>query len=225
MSKPPSVLTREAGTSTPAGTPTRRRPSTSHILIALAVILAFGFNYLALQNRDATTLVAVADTDLLAGGVLATSHVRLAEVNADFAGIDGLIAETDLPGFAGWILIRSIKEGDVIDKTSMVEPATFTGMRVMSVPVEPEHAAGGTLTSGDRVDVISVSEGEATFIATDVEVVDSADTESSTFAGAGSYYVILAVEADQALALALAVEEGSVEIVRATGAAPIGEGS
>ena len=42
----------------------RYRPSLPHIAIALAAVLAFALNYLALQSRDATTLVAIADSSI-----------------------------------------------------------------------------------------------------------------------------------------------------------------
>ena len=40
-----------------------------------------------------------------------------------------------------------------------------------------------------------------------------------------SYHVVVSVEADQALALAEALDSGSVEIVRSTGSETIEEGS
>lgn len=223
MSATPSLITREAGTS--AATVGRRRPSLSHILIAIAVILAFGLNYLALQDRGATRLVAVADRDLLAGAALSASDLRLTEIPADFGGLEAMVTAEEVSAHSGWIVTRSIPAGTVLDRASLAEPATFGGMRVMSIPVNAEHAAGAGITIGDRVDVIAVVDEVASFIATDLEVMDVPDISKSAFSGSGGYYVVVAVDGEQALLLASAISSGSLEVVRSTGAAPIREES
>ena len=82
MASGPSVISREAGTSSPPAKPVRRRPSLSHILIAVTVILAFGLNYLALQNRDAEILVAVAAEPIAEGSVLTAEVVTFVPLAA-----------------------------------------------------------------------------------------------------------------------------------------------
>lgn len=217
----PSTLTREAGTSARASRQVRRRPSASHILIAVAVILAFGLNYLALQDRDATVQVAVAVAPLTAGAVFTASNARLVDISSDFEGLDGLVLAEELGGLEGWIVGRAIGAGGLIDKGSVVEPGSHEGLRVMSIPIGVEHAVGAALSAGDRADVISVVDGEAAFVATDLEVIGAADLEGGRLSAAGSYYVIVAVEADQALAIATAIDHGSVEVIRSTGASAV----
>jgi hypothetical protein len=221
LATPPSTLAREAGTSARAVRRVRRRPSGSHILIALAVVLAFGLNYLALQDRDATVQVAVAAVPLPEGAVFAASDARLVEIPADFEGLDNLVLADDLSAFQGRIVGRAVGAGDLIDAAALVEPGSHDGLRVMSIPVGIEHAAGAGVEAGDRVDVISVAEGVPQFVATDLEVVGVADLEAGRLSAAGSYFVIVAVEADEALAIAAAINQGSVEIIRSTGAHPI----
>ncbi|MCH8984875.1 MAG: hypothetical protein IH943_12410 [Acidobacteria bacterium] len=225
MATTPSTITREAGTSTPAVRPGRKRPSLSHILIALAVVLAFGLNFLALQSRDAAVLVAVADTDLTEGSVLTSDALRLVEVPADLQGLEGLLTESELAGVEGWIVGRSIPAGDLIDEASLIAPASHVGLRLMSIPIAAEHAAGASITIGDRVDVISVIDGEARFVATALEVANVADTDQGSLSGGGGYFVVVAVDSAQALALASAIDDGSMEVVRSTGAEPLGEES
>jgi Flp pilus assembly protein CpaB len=91
----------------------------------------------------------------------------------------------------------------------------------MSLPVPVEHAAGGSLSAGDRVDVISVSDGSAGFIATDLEVISVASGDSASIGSITAHHVTVAVEAEQALRLAEALDSGSIEIVRSTGASDI----
>ena len=225
MSHKPSVISREAGTSQPARRPARRRLTVSHYLIAAVVVLAFVLNLVALQDRSATTLVAVADGPISAGSTFTADLVRLVPVASDFEGLPSMISDTRLAAVGGWVVQRSIPDGGLLDNSMLVAPGAPSGLRVMSVPVALNHAAGGTLGPGDRVDVISVTDRVAGFVAVDVEVVGVSDVSGGSFGSIGSYYIVLAVDAGQALRLAEAIDAGSVEVVRSTGAARIEEGS
>lgn len=224
MSSAPSILTREAGTSTATMKKPRKRPALAHILIALAVILAFGLNYLALQSRDATTLVAVADAELLPGSAIDSSVFRLEEVDAGLPGIDGLIVEADMEAISGWIVQHPVSAGSLVPMSSLVPPASGAGLRLMSIPVTSEHAAGASIVAGDQIDVISVVDGVPGFVAEALEVISVADADQGALAVGAGYHVVVAVEPDQALALAAAIDSGSLELVRATGAAVMGSG-
>lgn len=224
MATSPSVRSREAGTSAPIIRSVRRRPSLSHILIALAAVLAFGFNYLALQNRDASTMVAVATAPIAEGTPFAADLVRYVPLPSDFEGITHLIAEPDLAGLDGWIVSRSVAEGELVDRAIVIRPGANNGLRTMSIPVPIEHAAGATLVIGDRVDVISMVDEVPTFVALDLEVVSIAETSEGGLSGVGPYHVVVAVTSEEALALARAIDDGSIEIIRSTGAgSPTGD--
>ncbi len=93
----------------------------------------------------------------------------------------------------------------------------------MSIPVPSEHAAGATLVAGDRVDVISMVGEQPQFVASDLEVVSIADTTQDGLSGISPYHVVVAVSPEEALALARAISEGSLEILRATGARALDE--
>jgi Flp pilus assembly protein CpaB len=218
----PSVLAREAGTSAPATRSARYRPSLSHMAIALAAVLAFALNYLALQSRDATTLVAIADRSIAGGSPLDSDSIRLVPLPADFEGIDQLVGESDLEHLEGWIVGDSVREGELIHRSLVIRPGAGDGLRTMSIPVPAEHAAGATLVVGDRVDVISIIGDEPVFVATDLEVVSIADTTQAGLAGGGPYHVVVGVSRDQALALARAIADGSLEVLRSTGADVLG---
>ena len=74
----------------------------------------------------------------------------------------------------------------------------------MSIPVAIEHAAGARIVVGDRVDVITVVDGVARFVATDLAVIAHADTETGGLS-TRAYHLTVAVDDDQALALAEAI--------------------
>lgn len=217
----PSIDTREAGTSKPARRRSGRRPSATHVLIAIVVILAFVLNLLVLQDRSATTLVAIADEPLVVGSILEPGSIRLVPVDASFAGLEPLVDDEELSRYAGWVLAQSVPVGGLVASDDLVPPESATGLRTMSLPVPLEHAAGGTLVPGDLVDVISVDDGTARFIATGLEVIAISDDGSGSIGSVASHHIVVAVDAAEALRLAEALEAGSMELVRSTGAAAI----
>jgi Flp pilus assembly protein CpaB len=187
-------------------------------------VLAFGLNYLALQNRDATSLVAVAAVPIAEGSPFDSEKVRLAPLPADFEGLRHLLTEEDVAGLDGWIVGRSLAEGEPIGRSDLLRPGGGGGLRTMSIPVSVEHAAGATIVVGDRVDVISIVGEAPTFVATDLEVVSIGEAAQTGLTASGPYHVVVAVNPDQALSLARAIAEGSLEVLRATGAPAIDRG-
>ena len=208
---------REAGSSSVGPIRTRRRLSLTHVLIALAAILAFVLNLLVLADRDGTVLVTVADRSLIAGSTISSADLRLVPIRHDFEGLDSLVTEADIEGVDGWVLQRGVTEGGIVDFAALAAPDQGSGLRSMSVPVAVEHAAGGLLVAGDRVDVVSVGDGSAEYVAIDLEVVSVAELSSGGIGGSAGYHVVVEVTAEEALHLAEAIEAGSVEIIRATG--------
>lgn len=224
MTSSPRTVTREAGTSKPAGRRIRRRLSGNHLLIAVVAVLAFSLNYLALQDRGDTTMVAVADRPLVAGSVVSTSDLRFVSVDSDFGAIDSMIPQSAAAGYDGWILQGAVAEGDLINPSALIEPGAPNGLRSMSIPIAVEHAAGGTLVAGDRIDVVSVVDGVARYVAVGIELLGVSEDEGGSLGGLSSYHLVVAVDSDQALALAEAIDAGSIEIIRSTGAnEPAGE--
>ena len=183
------------------------------------MILAFGLNYLALQNRDAQVLVAVAAESIAEGTLMTAEVVRFVPLAADFEAVGALFAKDELNQMEGRIFARSIPAGGLIDEGALVDAGAEDGHRAMSIPIGMEHAAGARIVAGDRVDVITVVDGVARFVATDLAVIAHADTETGALS-AGAYHVTVAVDEEEALALAEAIAAGSIEIVRSTGAAP-----
>lgn len=224
MSRSPSTGVREAGSPAPARRRAGRRLSATHILIAVVVILAFVLNLLVLSDRDATTLVAIADRPLAAGATLDADVLRLVPVDSSFEGLDGLVDESELARFDGWIVSDSVAEGATVSEASLSAPGTSDGLRTMSLPVDAEHAAGGSIVSGDTVDVISVVDGNAAFAATGLEVVAVSEQATGQIGSIGSYHVVVAVDAEEALVLASALDSGAIELVRSTGAVEIAPG-
>ena len=190
-------------------------------MIATVVALAFLLNYLALQDRGDQTLVAVADRALVAGSAISASDVRFVSIDTDFGAIDSMITESGMAAFEGWVLQGAVAEGDLLSPAALVEPGAPNGLRSMSIPVAIEHAAGGTLVAGDRIDVVSVVDGEAAYVAVGIELLGVSADEGGSLGGLSNYHLVVAVDSDQALALAEAIDSGSIEVIRSTGASDL----
>jgi Flp pilus assembly protein CpaB len=95
----------------------------------------------------------------------------------------------------------------------------------MSLPIDRVDAVGGDLAAGDRVDIISVSGGSASYIAVDLEVIATQNSDGRTGALSSSalstYYVTVSIDDQAALAVALAMDVGEVAVLRSTGAEPV----
>ena len=192
-------------------------------------VLAFALNLLALRERDATVMVAVAARPLTVGELITADDLRFVPVAADFAGLPSLVTEGEVATLEGWVVGRSISEGGLVERSMLVASGAPLGLRSMSLPVDVEHAAGGSIGPGDRIDVIAVDDGVASYVARDLEVLGVSEGERGSLGGLGGFYIIVAVEETEALRLAEAIDAGSMEVVRATGAGtgrgPGGDGS
>ena len=133
----------------------------SHILIALTAVLAFGLNYLALRGRDATVLVAVAAEAIAEGSELTGDHVPVGPCTGRLRCLSGLVTDVELESLEGRVASRSFEEGALLDESALIAGGVEDGLRTMSIPLAVEHAVGARIVVGDRVDVITVSDGVA----------------------------------------------------------------
>ena len=185
----------------------------------LAGLLTFVLVANALRSREATVEVAVAAADVAPGAVLAPDAVRTSTLPATSSLRESLIAPETLRT-ERWVATRRIAAGEPVLRSALARAAAPGGLRAMSVPVSPDHAAGGELAIGDRVDVISADGAQATYVVRNAEVIGVAPRRGSggLSSSAGQFYVTIAVEADPALRLAAAIRAGKIEVLRATGA-------
>lgn len=208
---------------TPPSPRPRRRRWTSRLSIGHGLMLGAGLlaallNLALLRGGDETVLVAVAVADIQPGERLTADLLGETELAAGSAIIDRLIPADQLDHLVGRIASARIATGEPVLR-SAVSPSA--GGRAMSVPVDPEHAVGGRLRVGDRIDVIEVQEGRAIYVATGLEVIGINESGSGgALDGLGSYSVTVAVDDATALRLAAAIRADRFELVRSTGAEP-----
>ncbi len=203
----------------------RERLSLGHLFMVAAGLLAFVLVVTLLQDRNLTTEILVADREIQPGTPLTPDLVSVTEVPADTDLVESLATLNDLRTADGVRAAHRIGAGDPITRTALAPGSTPSVLRAMSLPIDQVNAVGGDLTAGDRVDVISVSGGVATYIAVDLEVLATQSTEARTGALSASalstYFVTVSVDDQTALELALAMEQGAVTVLRSTGAEPV----
>jgi len=219
------VITDQVGEAT-ASAPVRvrrRNPLTrlsgAHLLMLLTAILAFATNLVVLRNHDQTRAVVVAAINLPAGRVVEPTHLRAVEVDVDDAVYASLIPWAQATGLVGQITAHPINEGMLIGLTDLRDPSGPAGLRSMSIPIDAEHAVGGELASGDRIDLILVKDDGPHYVLAGAEVLAVSSEGEVGVLASGDFYVVVAVDAEQALLVAEAVRDGRMEIVRSTGAA------
>ncbi|MDP9403026.1 MAG: SAF domain-containing protein [Actinomycetota bacterium] len=143
-----------------------RRPVTTRVppSLALAVVarvLAALFYLRGTGGPDGVP-VTVAARDIPAGEALGMADLRFSEVEASPGLLAKLVPRGQLASLSGSIAARSIVEGSPLQRGDLVAPRAGGQQRAMSLPVERQHAVGGALRPGDRVDVIDGA--EASFV-------------------------------------------------------------
>jgi Flp pilus assembly protein CpaB len=198
------------------------RLSAGHVVMIVAGILAFVATAGVLRSRDATVPVAVAARDIPPGAVVDRGAVRSVPLSQKSPLVAAVLGPTALDG-QHMVAARLIRAGEPL-RRSDVRTGAGDGLRAMSVSVNRDHAAGGELVVGDRVDVIQASPTGATYVVRDAEVLAVPPKGNNSGLGLGNgasnYYVTVAVDGDAALRLAAAIQGGKVEVLRSNGAAP-----
>ena len=217
-------LSRGSGVSTDEPVTPRKswlgRLSAGHVLMVVAAIVAGLFNLVALRSGNERVGVAVVAAPVAAGQPLTADALRYEPLGIGRSLQASLVTEAAAAGGSDWVAVRDLQVGDVLLRSDLRSSATPDGQRAMSIPVDPAHAAGGALRAGDRVDVIDVSEDRTAYVLTGAEVLAVTGGGTGGLGGVGGFSITVAVDADAALRLAVAIRSESVDVVRSTGATP-----
>jgi len=194
------------------------RLSTGHVVMIVAGLLAVVANLAVLSARDDVFVVAAASGEIRQGQVITAADFATVDVNVDEEILRDLVLMADLPALEGKIAARTIPDGALVHPNDFRNASAPLELRAMSIPVGREDAVGGDIAAGDLVDVIAVDDGMSEYITTAAEVLAVPEQATSGIAGGTSYFVTIAVDAETALRLALALDEAQVTVVRSTGA-------
>ena len=197
--------------------------SAGHVVMVVAALLAVLLNYSVLRARDDSVRVAVAARDIPAGATLTSAALRFSPVAAEEDVLAALLTPEQVSELSGWVAATAITAGEPVRASDLRSPSAPASQRAMSLPVAREHAVGGALRPGDRVDVIEVRDGVAGYLVTDAEVLSVPTAEQRGIAALNEFSVTIAVDDGTALRLAAGLHTGTLDIVRSTGASPVAE--
>jgi Flp pilus assembly protein CpaB len=164
--------------------------------------------------RDLPAYAEVTDADLVPVGVKLPPSLM-----ARYAG-----ASADL---SGSILVRPIREGEMIPLAWLSDEPRADGGRSMTIPLTQEQALGSGLAIGDRVDVIvTLDAGDVRArtmaLVTSVEVVEIVRTAGLVGGDSTVVGVRVAVTPEQAVQLAFGIRTGEIDIAQVDGG-PVAE--
>jgi pilus assembly protein CpaB len=207
-------------------TPLRRRRrvlsslSAGHLVMIVAGLAGMLFTLALLRSADRRVEVAVAAHDVRAGSVVGPGDVRSERVKMDDQLLDTVLHPDDVADLDGAVATQTIRAGELIAHTDVRSPAASSGLRAVSIPIDPARAVNGDLVPGDRVDVMLAAEQEVAIIVADAEVLDVSDPDAEGALGEvdDQFTITLAVDASEAQLLAAAITDGDILIARATGA-------
>lgn len=191
------------------------RLSFGHLVMISAGLLAFLLNVLIIRDRGETVEAPVAAQAVRSGSRLETGDIAYESVDAEGPWADRALSRQELSRMIGHVAVRDIAAGAPLLAGDLRPAAAPGGARAMSIPAA-DQAAGAAFYTGDRIDVITVNEGRSRFIASGVEVL--AVSASGSGISGGGYGVTVAVSRAQALAIAEALDRGSIHLLRSTGA-------
>ncbi len=203
-------------------TPKRRllsRLSIGHLIMLISGLLAFLLVLVVLRDRSEVVAVAVAAVDIEAGTTLSDQDITMVELgNADDALIASLLDESEVGTAISdqWVAAQTIVDGTALRETDFSPQLANTGLRAMSIEIDPGNAVNGAIGVGDRIDVITVRKGVARYVVSNAEVIAVAGTDSSI--SSSGFTVTIGVDGPTSLRLASALNLGDIEIVRSTGA-------
>ncbi len=213
-----------AGTITTSRRALRTRVSSGHVVMLGAGALGVLLTLSAVRSADHTQPVLEAAHDLAPGTVLTNADVRVARVHVDGSVLRTLFGGADVAAARGQVVTAAMPSGALIARDNVRASDVGAAGRVMSFPLPRARAVDGKLQSGDHVDVVAVEHdaARAGYVMTDAAVVSIDNGDSSPLGGnSDDVTVSLIVDAEAATRLAIALDAGTVMLVRATGAAPL----
>lgn len=187
-------------------------------LILFALALLAGQRVMA--QSASTVEVWAATHDLGPDAVLTASDVRLAEVHLSSSTLQRYLPASRDP--TGSTLVRAVTAGELLPVSSVVAEGAPAAGRSMTLPVTPEHAVGGQLRPGDRVDVFATFDAgdiraRTTLLARSVEVVDLVRQGGFAVGDDSIVGITVAVTSTDAARLAFATHNADIDVVRVDG--------
>lgn len=184
------------------------------LLVAVSVVAGLRLS----ARDDRSVMVLAARHDLTAGHVITATDLEPVAVDATPAALRGFVRSGGRSP-VGRVLREPVAAGGLVPKRLL--GAELRRGREVTIPITPEHALGGALVPGDRVDVLA-SFDKGTELARTITVARkarvSAVVRSDGLFGQrdGSLTALtLEVAPDDAVYVVFASRNGELDVVRA----------
>lgn len=180
------------------------------MLFAIGILATSGL----IRQAQERTPVLVATQALQPGHTVEEADLRVAELGLS-PGVASLSA-SELGTVVGRVLSAPVEAGQVLTPGAIASgPALAAGEVAVSVGVAPQHAAGGSLRSGDRVTLLATEDPDGptartSMLLSAVEVV--AVHQEQGPAADPLLTVTLAIAIDDAAAVAQAANSGILDL-------------
>lgn len=196
----------------------RLRVPDARIAVGLALVAVSVFGGLRLSGASTpSTSVLTVRSSIASGHRLAEGDLGVAEVHVDDRVLRTLLPANLRRQVIGRITQHGLRAGGLLDASSLTRRRGAS--REVTVPVTPEHALGGVLEAGDRVDLLATfdtsSDAARTITVTGGAEVVSVVRGDQVFGGAGALSAVtLAVPADDAMFVVYAMRSGQIDLLR-----------
>lgn len=200
--------------------PRRRRPGSKLAPMLIAGLALAVAAFVVLRDQGASHQVAVAAEELRPGEAITAEAFEWTEASVGDEVLTSLVTFDEAEQVEGLVVANRVPAGELVSEGDLRSASAPSQLRAMSLPLEPDRAVAGQLSAGDRVDVAAVVDGQARYIATDLEVLDvTTGDQPGALGQTGRFAVIVAVDEDTGLQLTRALEVATVNVLRSTGAA------
>ncbi|HEX5096993.1 MAG TPA: Flp pilus assembly protein CpaB [Acidimicrobiia bacterium] len=200
-----------------------QRISTGHIVMLIAGLAGVLLTLHAQRAADDRQAVLVAARDLPPGTVLSEESLRATRVHLPEDALAHVYGARERAELRGRVVTARVEAGALVGRDDVRAAHRGASSRAMSIALPRANAVAGALRAGDRVDVVAVSRDGATadFVMTDTAVLDVDGGDGGPLGAPDAMTITLAVTPESALALARALDAGTVTLVLATDAAPL----
>ncbi|MBV8950682.1 MAG: hypothetical protein JOZ99_07395, partial [Actinobacteria bacterium] len=165
-----------------------RRIDSRLVVGILLVVVSTAGGLMLFSAADHTVPVLAASRDLPAGHVVAAGDIHVTRVRVDDGTLRGLVRGARGQTIVGRVLLAPIT-GDGLIAASAIGRERLN-QRELTVPITSEHALGGSLRVGDRVDVLATfakggKDARTLTVAHQAQVIDTVHTKGILGEGSG----------------------------------------
>lgn len=204
------------------------------VLGLVLFVVAFVSGQRLLAAADAKVTVWAAARDLAVGETITSADLESVEVQMPEELLS--LYATSVPRVEGGKLLHPVRAGELLALEWVGPTGPANTGRSITIPVAPDHAVGGTLRVGDRIDVFATFDAgdqraRTVLVVRAAEVLGTVDSGGLITGEEATVGVTVGTTPQEAARLAFAIRSGEIDIVRveiplpSTRVDPVDEGS